>query len=290
MTRGTETNEAFLATVGEETALDVFVRSMTTDWIDQPAHTRRDELNNTKPHRPGLLDNSQLRHLVERRFEIVDTLQHAEAATRRAPLERQDARTMLARAEQYLIDQTATLEHAETVLARYDRPLHRRKHQGDIGNARHLVRILPGNIKLAAAEVDAQTRRIAVAHTTAASASAVVARRPQLEQELGTIEDQLTIDLRVRTSIARLDQPDAITDVLGHRPAPGASARTWDDAAGQLAQHQTAFSIAEGIGPHPRWDRDNAYAQSYRMVEEAVAIWRPAPSRTLEITRLGIEL
>ena len=159
-----------------------------------------------------------------------------------------------------------------------------------IGNARHLVRILPGNIKLAAAEVDAQTRRIAVAHTTAASASAVVARRPQLEQELGTIEDQLTIDLRVRTSIARLDQPDAITDVLGHRPAPGASARTWDDAAGQLAQHQTAFSIAQGFGPHPRWDRDKAYAQSYRMVEEAVAIWRPAPSRTLEITRLGIEL
>ena len=171
MTRGTEPNEAFLATVGEETALDVFVRSMTTDWIDQPAHTRRDELNNTKPHRPGLLDNSQLRHLVERRFEIVDTLQHAEAATRRAPLERQDARTMLARAEQYLIDQTATLQHAETVLARYDRPLHRRKHQSDIGNARHLVRILPGNIKLAAAEVDTQTRRIAVTRATEAASA-----------------------------------------------------------------------------------------------------------------------
>jgi len=38
MTRGTETNAAFLATVGEETALDVFVRSMATDWIDQRAH------------------------------------------------------------------------------------------------------------------------------------------------------------------------------------------------------------------------------------------------------------
>ncbi len=290
MTRGTETNEAFLATVGEETALDVFVRSMTTDWIDLPAHTRRDELNDTKPHRPGLLDNSQLRHLVERRFEIVDTLQHAEAATRRAPLEREDARTMLVKAEQRLIDQTAALDHAETVLARYDRPLHRRKHQSNIGNARHLVRILPGNIKLAAAEVDTQTRRIAVTHATEAAAAAVVAQRPQRERELGTIEEQLKIDRRVRTTSSRLDQPDAITGVLGRRPAPGTSARTWDDAAGRLAQHQAAFVIAEGFGPRPRWDRDNAYTQSYRMVEEAVAIVRPTPSRTLEVRRLGIEL
>lgn len=285
-----ETNEAFLATVGEETALDVFVRSMTTDWIDQPAHTRRDELNDTKPHRPGILDNSQLRHLVERRFEILDTLQHAEAATRRAPVERQDARTILTRAEQRLADQTAALQHAETVLARYDRPLHRRKHQSDIGNARHLARILPGNIKHAAAEVDTQARRIADTRTTQAAAAAVVAQRPQLEQELGTIEPQLTIDLRVRTSIARLDQPDAIVNALGHRPAPGASTRTWDDAAGRLAQHQAAFNITEGFGGIPRWDRKSAYTQSYRTVEEAIAVVRPAPSRTVQIEPTGIEL
>jgi hypothetical protein len=37
MSRGTETNEAFLVTVGEETALDVFVRAMSADWIDLPA-------------------------------------------------------------------------------------------------------------------------------------------------------------------------------------------------------------------------------------------------------------
>jgi hypothetical protein len=55
MTRGTETNEAFIATTGEQTALDVFARSIATDWIDQPAHTRRDELHpTTTNHRPGL--------------------------------------------------------------------------------------------------------------------------------------------------------------------------------------------------------------------------------------------
>ena len=150
------------------------------------------------------------------------------------------------------------------MLARYDRPLQRRRHQSDIGNARHLVRILPGNIKHAAAEVDTQTRRIGDTRTTEAAAAAVVAQRPQLEHELGAIEDQLTIDLRVRTSIARLDQPDAITEVLGRRPSPGPSARTWDVAAGRLAQHQAAFNIAEGLGPHPRWDRDNAYKRSHQ--------------------------
>ena len=170
MTRGTETNEAFLATVGEETALDVFVRSMATDWIDQPAHTRRHELNDTKPHRPGLLDSSQLRQLFERRFEIIESLDHADTATRRAPLERHDARTILAKAEQRLIDQTAALQQAETVIARYDRPLHRRNHQSELGNARHLVRIMPGNIKHAAAEVDTQTRRINDTRTTESAA------------------------------------------------------------------------------------------------------------------------
>ena len=290
MTRGTETNEAFLATVGEETALDVFVRSMTTDWIDQPAHTRRHELNDTKPHRPGLLDNSQLRQLFERRFEIIDTLDHADTATRRASLERHDAGTILATAEQRLIDQTAALQHAENVLARYDRPMHRRKYQSEIGNARHLVRILPGNIKHTAAEVDTQTRRINDTRTTEATAAAVVARRHQLEQELGTIEDRLAIDLRVRSSIARLGQPDAITNVLGRRPAPGPSAQTWDDTAGRLAQHQAAFNIAEGIGSHPRWDRDSAYKRSHQALAATIAPTRPAPARRIEIEPPRIEL
>jgi len=290
MTRGTETNEAFLATVGEETALDVFVRSMTTDWIDQPAHTRRHELNDTKPHRPGLLDSSRLRQCFERRFEIIDTLEHADTATRRAPLERHDARTILATAEQRLLDQTAALQHAETVIARYDRPLHRRKHHSEIGNARHLIRILPGNIKHAAAEVDTQTRRINDTRTTEAFAAAVAAQRPQLEHELGTIEAQLNVDLRARTSIARIHQPDAITGFLGQRPASGASARTWDDSAGRLAQHQAAFSVSEGIGPRPRWDQRSAYTDSYRMVEADVCIDRPAPSRSVEIRPLGIDL
>ena len=45
MTRGWATNEVFIAVTGDENAVDVFSRCLTTDWIDQPAHVRRAELN-----------------------------------------------------------------------------------------------------------------------------------------------------------------------------------------------------------------------------------------------------
>ena len=44
MTRGRSTNEVFVATTGEQTALDVVAQSIATDWIDRPALARRAEL------------------------------------------------------------------------------------------------------------------------------------------------------------------------------------------------------------------------------------------------------
>ncbi len=52
MTRGWAINQAFVAVTGEGTALDVFTRSLTTDWIDLPAHVRRVDLNSTAHHAP----------------------------------------------------------------------------------------------------------------------------------------------------------------------------------------------------------------------------------------------
>ena len=86
MTRGSATNEAFIATTGEQTAVDVFAQSITTDWIDQPAHTRRGELQPmTTDHRPGLLDSSVLRQLIEERHEILTSLANAERQIDDAP-------------------------------------------------------------------------------------------------------------------------------------------------------------------------------------------------------------
>ena len=44
MTRGRSTNEVFVATTGEQTALDVVAQSIATDWIDRPAIARQAEL------------------------------------------------------------------------------------------------------------------------------------------------------------------------------------------------------------------------------------------------------
>ena len=44
MSRGSHTNDAYLAIQGEQTAQDVFVQCLVSDWIDQPAHTRQAEL------------------------------------------------------------------------------------------------------------------------------------------------------------------------------------------------------------------------------------------------------
>jgi hypothetical protein len=44
MTRGRSTNEVFVATTGEQTALDVVAKSIAIDWIDRPALARQAEL------------------------------------------------------------------------------------------------------------------------------------------------------------------------------------------------------------------------------------------------------
>ncbi|MGK2883657.1 MAG: hypothetical protein ACSLE8_02625 [Rhodococcus sp. (in: high G+C Gram-positive bacteria)] len=44
MTRGRSTNEEFVATTGEQTAVDVVAQSIATEGIDSPALARRAEL------------------------------------------------------------------------------------------------------------------------------------------------------------------------------------------------------------------------------------------------------
>jgi len=45
MTRGRDSNHAFVVTEDNQTALDVLTRAVTRDWIDQPALARRRQLD-----------------------------------------------------------------------------------------------------------------------------------------------------------------------------------------------------------------------------------------------------
>jgi conjugative relaxase-like TrwC/TraI family protein len=86
LTRGRTSNLAFVATTGEETAADVLSRCLTTDWIDQPAHTRRAELTGKLIRPPSALNGEQLRDLFAERYD----LRGAEAAADRARLKEID--------------------------------------------------------------------------------------------------------------------------------------------------------------------------------------------------------
>jgi len=120
-------------------------------------------------------------------------------------------------------------------------------------------------------------------------AKELLRRRPELESRITEIDRRLAHDWRVRTRIARLEQPAAIVDTLGPRPRAAKKAHAWDQAAGRVQQHQAAFDIQDGIGEWPdRHDR-SAYGVSYEAVDEA--IWKLRPQRpTMEVARPEIGL
>jgi conjugative relaxase-like TrwC/TraI family protein len=289
MSRGSEMNHAFFGVTGEETAVDVFVQCMTTDWIDQPATVRHAELNQTTPHRPGLLDGPVLRALMEQRHEILTSLYDAESIVdafhpHRHVLEADiaEARTTRARAE-------AACRAAENVIETHDRPLRRRKHEHEIRSAQRELQRQPEVIRRADATIAAAEGKLTDLAQRTSEAKEFLRRRPELESRVTEIDERLAHDRRVRTRIARLEQPSAIIDTLGPRPRGAKKAQAWDKAAGRVHQHQAAFDIQDGIGDWPgRYDR-SAYGVSYEAVEDS--IWKLRPQRpTIEVARPEIGL
>jgi len=72
MTRGRDSNHAFVVTEDNQTAIDVLTRAVTRDWIDQPAVTRQDQLNG---HRelatPSRVANDDFAELKRRTEELI---------------------------------------------------------------------------------------------------------------------------------------------------------------------------------------------------------------------------
>ena len=292
MTRGTETNEAFIVTTGEQTALGVLTQSIATDWIDVPAHTRRDELQQTTSnHRPGLLDGLALRQAMEDRHEIVQALANADRKVKLAPSERGIAGRDMAQTQQRIADAEGALTRAQADLDRYDRPLHRRRHATEIDTARKDVARLPGVIARGSKAVTETATRLRQLDVDLHDATELLRRRPTLDSKVTELDDHLETDLRRRTRIARLEQPTAIVDVLGARPSPGATARAWDQAAGRIYQHQAAFNLAAGVGPRPGLLDNSAYTQSRRLIEKELEATVQVPQhRARRIEPPGLSL
>ncbi|MCH8130628.1 MAG: AAA family ATPase, partial [Acidobacteria bacterium] len=72
MTRGRDSNHAFVVTEDNQTALDVLTRAVTRDWIDQPAIARRDQLGGYRDlATPGGGDEDDLSDLKRRAEELI---------------------------------------------------------------------------------------------------------------------------------------------------------------------------------------------------------------------------
>jgi hypothetical protein len=75
-------------------------------------------------------------------------------------------------------DVAAAYRQAESVIARYDRPLHRRKHEIDLADAARDVRRLPGLIEDARNEANNAACRIEQIRLSSTQAAEVLKRRP----------------------------------------------------------------------------------------------------------------
>jgi conjugative relaxase-like TrwC/TraI family protein len=269
MSRGTQSNHAYLTLRGQDTAADVFTRCLTSDWIDQPAHSRQAQLRDEPPHRAGLLDGADLRGLMERRHQLTDDLEQAEGRLRILPGQIRRTEQHQREAARAIADLERRQHVCEAVIAEFDRPLRRRRHEHKLQAARHELEGIPGRLDKAETALTASKHTLDALHVDAAETRDLVARRPEIEAELAGIDDDLDHDLRIRTRVAGREQPDSVVDVLGPRPAHGQDVHSWDRAAGTLSQHQVAFDLAEGVGPSPRHER-SAYCDSYLAVVNCI--------------------
>jgi hypothetical protein len=289
MSRGWEINEAFFGVTGEETAVDVFIQCMSTDWIDQPATVRHAELNEISPHRPGLLDGRVLRELMEQRHQILTGLEDAERVSKQIPAERRRAEQQITDARQTIAKAEAEYRRAESVLETCDRPLRRRKHEADIEAANRELQRQPEIARNAERKIEVAETTLAHLSVKEAEATKILNGRMQVNSVVSGIDDRLAHDLRVRTRIARLEQPPAIVATLGQRPRSSREAVAWDRAAGRLHQHQAAFDIEVGLGREPGPLEQGTYATS-QVVVQRITLARSMEPTTTEIDAPTIEI
>jgi len=277
MSRGTHGNHAYIATSGEQTALDVFTQSLATDWIDVPALTRQAELNDTKPHRAGMLDGDTARDLLERRYARTRELRDAEAVVQRSPSALAAAREELAKAERQVAERSAQLEDAHAFLDRYDRPLRRRGRGSDLYSARQKVGWLPKEIDGLRLGVVRAAEKIGSVEQERAAAEEWLRTRHTDEAAVRAIDERLARDAHIRSRVARIEQPAGVVSVLGARPKPGPDSRAWDLAAGQIDQHRAAFGIEDGLGPHPTYMEPSAYKENWNHLYRMLPAASPTP-------------
>lgn len=248
LSRGRDTNEAFVVLNGEETPADVLADSLARDWIDQPALQVRADLD--RPAGGAVdgqelalrqLDRTELRQLLERDAALTRTLDRIRFERDGAGRALDNLRANRQQLERTLSDDKARLSAARDTIAEHDRPLHRRKHRVALDAAHRQLEWLPDSIvetESRLAQLDADER---AAIDRLRQANQLDKQSPQLMAEHTIIQHKLERDVEARGRRLATAPPAAILDRLGGLPENPKHERLWIDAAGKIAQHQAAF-------------------------------------------------
>lgn len=285
MTRGRHANDAYIATTGDDSAVEVFAASITRSWIDQPALARQGELAGQNRHRPGALPAAELQALFARRAHLSDTLAQLRSDLEIVPRDLRRARDEHRSAVAALGESRNRLQGAFDTLAEYDRPLRRRGHEHAIADANRTIEDLPGPISERVTRIRVIEGRIDDLGKRLARARELDQGRPALQAELADIDSRLDDDRDIRTRQIRRTTPERITAALGVRPAGGETAKAWDIAAGRLDQHQSAYGITKGLGrkgvkPPAGYDHSRSLADTdTRNFEQAITLERQRARR-----------
>lgn len=278
MTRGRESNEAFIVVRGEETAADVVAEALSRSWIDRPAVAIRAELRPAKSSRDGRnggperpLGRDDLVRLLQRHAQLdrqVTNAQMEQESARHRLVSLARDRAGLARS---IEADEARLAAARRTVAEFDRPLLRRRHRVELDGARAQLDWLPRSIQrdkeqLAELEVEATK---AARRTLKAQASEK--RRPELVSERSPVRNQLDHDARLRGEALAATPSQELLDRFGPPPA-GEAGRMWVEVVGGVAQHRTAFEQhgRDLLGRSPGLLHDDVYASSYWATREVV--------------------
>ncbi len=288
MTRGHHHNDAYIVTNNEDTAIDIFSASIANNWIDRPAVARQAELAGTNHHRPGTLPAHELQTLLAQQAQLTTTL--TQLRTDLAELPGDHAWTVEQR-EQAQAELAATrgrLQDATDTLAQFDRPFRRRGHEAQIRNAHHTVETLPEKIRTQSAGVEKLVDQQHDLDRRLTRAENLDKRRPAMETQLNDITDRLSDDRLNRSRGVRRQPPERIIDTLGRRPYEATPGRTWDIAAGQLDQHQTAYGLSRGLGSTKGASLPLGFLFSRGLTQESARAVDQAISKERQLTQ-GIE-
>jgi hypothetical protein len=249
MTRGRDSNTAYVACAKGQDPVEVFAAAVTRDWIDQPAHVRHQELNVIMPApvvvaEPALLSPLKVVGLLDREEHLAGRISDLDYTLRDVPRRLAVAEEKRASVGERRDQTVKRIDSWETELTRLDRFGHRHHNRHQIAAAHR--QIDGDRQQLAGLDdqiVDLDATIVQCRHDVAQLVEPR-ATRATYNTEYSSICRQLERDVEQRATQVR-DDPSVI-QAIGPRPHDGRAGERWDRAAGLTAQHDAAFGRNPG--------------------------------------------